>query len=424
MTRPLAIAPAVPPFRRPVGEYDLERIRNDFPILRTTVRGKPLVYLDNAATSQKPQSVIDAVTRYYTAENANVHRGLHYLSERATAAFDAARERARAFLGARLPEEIVFVRGTTEAINLVAQSWGRTVLKPGDEILLSVMEHHSNIVPWQLVAEQTGARIRVIPMNDRGELLLDEFEKLLTERTRMLGLVQLSNALGTINPVREMIRAAKARGAVTLVDGAQSAPHLKVDVQELGCDFFACSGHKLLGPTGIGVLYGRAELLEQMPPWQGGGDMIRTVTFEKTTYAAPPTRFEAGTPHIEGVMGLGAAFEYLETIGLDAIRDHEEDLLRYATERVAEVKGLRLIGTAAAKASVLSFVIEGVHPHDVGQVLDAEGIAIRAGHHCAQPVMQRLGVPATVRASFGPYNTRDEVDLLIRALHRVREIFS
>lgn len=424
MTHPPAIAPAVPPFRRAVGGYDLERIRNDFPILRTTVRGKPLVYLDNAATSQKPQSVIDAVTRYYTAENANVHRGLHYLSERATAAFDAVRERARAFLRARLPEEIIFVRGTTEAINLVAQSWGRTVLKPGDEILLSVMEHHSNIVPWQLVAEQTGARIRVIPMNDRGELLLDEFEKLLTERTRMLALVHLSNALGTINPVREMIRAAKARGAVTLVDGAQSAPHLEVDVQELGCDFYACSGHKLLGPTGIGVLYGRAELLEQMPPWQGGGDMIRTVSFEKTTYASPPARFEAGTPHIEGVMGLGAAFEYLETIGLDAIRNHEEDLLRYATERVAEVRGLRLIGTAAAKASVLSFVIEGIHPHDVGQVLDAEGIAIRAGHHCAQPVMQRLGVPATARASFGLYNTREDVDLLVRSLHRVREIFT
>jgi cysteine desulfurase/selenocysteine lyase len=403
---------------------DVERLREDFPILGRHVRGKPLVYLDNAATSQKPRSVIEAVSRFYGAENANIHRGVHFLSERATLAYDGVRERVARFLNAVSPAEIVFTRGTTEGINLVAQSRARTTLKPGDEILITGMEHHSNIVPWQLVAAQTGAVIHAVPLTDAGELDLAAFDRLLTDRTRVLAVVHLSNALGTINPVRWMISRARERGIVTLVDGAQSAPHLPVDVQALDCDFFAFSGHKVFGPTGVGVLYGRASLLAAMPPWQGGGDMIETVTLERSTWAAPPARFEAGTPMIAQVIGLGAALEYVESVGRAAIGAWEEELLAYATERVAEVEGVRLIGTAREKASVLSFVVEGVHPHDVGAVLDDEGVAVRAGHHCAQPVMQRFGVPATVRASFAFYNTRTEVDTLVRGLRRVRSVFA
>ncbi|MDQ3138274.1 MAG: cysteine desulfurase [Gemmatimonadota bacterium] len=403
---------------------DVERLREDFPILSERVRGKPLVYLDNAATSQKPRAVIDAVTRFYSAENANIHRGVHYLSERATIAYDAVRGRVARFINASSPAEIVFTRGTTEGINLVAQSYGRSTLRAGDEILITGMEHHSNIVPWQMVAAQTGATVRAVPITDAGELDLDAFDRLLTERTRILAVVQLSNALGSINPVRWLVARARERGVVTLVDGAQSAPHLPVDVQALGCDFFAFSGHKVFGPTGVGVLYGRSELLARMPPWQGGGDMIETVTLERSTWALPPARFEAGTPMIAEVIGLGAALEYVETVGRDAIGAWEENLLAYATERVGALNGVRLIGTAREKASVLSFVVNGVHPHDVGAVLDDEGVAIRAGHHCAQPVMQRFGVPATARASFAFYNTRDEVDTLVRGLRRVRTLFA
>jgi cysteine desulfurase / selenocysteine lyase len=403
---------------------DVERLRKDFPILSQRVRGKPLVYLDNAATSQKPRAVIDAVTRFYSAENANIHRGVHYLSERATLAYDAVRAQVAAFINAAAPSEIVFTRGTTEGINLVANSWARGALRPGDEILLTGMEHHSNIVPWQLVAAQTGAVVRAVPLTDTGELDLNAFDQLLTDRTRLLAVVHLSNALGTINPVRWMIARARERGIVTLVDGAQSAPHLPIDVQALDCDFFAFSGHKVFGPTGVGVLYGRSSLLTAMPPWQGGGDMIETVTLERSTWAAPPARFEAGTPMIAEVIGLGAALAYVESVGRVAIGAWEEELLAYATEQVGEVEGVRLVGTAREKASVLSFVVDGVHPHDVGAVLDDEGVAIRAGHHCAQPVMQRFGVPATARASFAFYNTRAEVDTLVRGLRRVRSVFA
>ena len=403
---------------------DVERLRKDFPILSQRVRGKPLVYLDNAATSQKPRAVIDAVTRFYSAENANIHRGVHYLSERATLAYDAVRAQVAAFINAAAPSEIVFTRGTTEGINLVANSWARGALRPGDEILLTGMEHHSNIVPWQLVAAQTGAVVRAVPLTDTGELDLKAFDQLLTDRTRLLAVVHLSNALGTINPVRWMIARARERGIVTLVDGAQSAPHLPIDVQALDCDFFAFSGHKVFGPTGVGVLYGRSSLLTAMPPWQGGGDMIETVTLERSTWAAPPARFEAGTPMIAEVIGLGAALAYVESVGRVAIGAWEEELLAYATEQVGEVEGVRLVGTAREKASVLSFVVDGVHPHDVGAVLDDEGVAIRAGHHCAQPVMQRFGVPATARASFAFYNTRAEVDTLVRGLRRVRSVFA
>jgi cysteine desulfurase/selenocysteine lyase len=403
---------------------DVERLRRDFPILSQRVRGKPLVYLDNAATSQKPRPVIDAVSRFYASENANIHRGVHYLSERATQAYDAVRERVARFINAAAPGEIVFTRGTTEGINLVAQAWARNTLRPGDEILLTGLEHHSNIVPWHLVAGQTGAVVRAVPINDAGELDLGAFDRLLTDRTRILALAHVSNALGTITPVRWMVARARDRGIVTLVDGAQSAPHLPVDVQALGCDFFAFSGHKVFGPTGVGVLYGRAERLEAMPPWQGGGDMIETVTLDRSTYAPPPARFEAGTPMIAAVMGLGAALEYIDGVGHAAIGAWEEELLGYATERLGELEGLRLIGTAREKAAVLSFVVDGVHPHDVGAVLDDEGIAIRAGHHCAQPVMRHFGIPATARASFAFYNTRDEVDALVRGLVRVRAVFA
>jgi cysteine desulfurase/selenocysteine lyase len=403
---------------------DVERLRRDFPILSQRVRGKPLVYLDNAATSQKPRTVIEAVTRFYTAENANIHRGVHYLSEQATAAYDRVREQVARFINAASPREIVFTRGTTEGINLVAQSWGRSRLRPGDEILITGLEHHSNIVPWQIVAAQTGAVVRAIPITDAGELDLTGFDRLLTERTRLLAVAHLSNALGTINPVRWMTSQARERGIVTVVDAAQSAPHLPVDVQALDCDFLAFSGHKVFGPTGVGVLYGRTELLEAMPPWHGGGDMIETVTLERSTYAEPPARFEAGTPMIAQVMGLGAALEYVEGVGRVAIGAWEEELLGYATERVRDLPGVRLVGTAREKASILSFVVDGVHPHDVGAVLDDDGIAIRAGHHCAQPVMQRFGLPATARASFAFYNTRDEVDALVRGLVRVRTVFA
>jgi cysteine desulfurase/selenocysteine lyase len=417
-------AAPIPTFASPTPvPLDVERVRADFPILGQRVRGKPLVYLDNAATSQKPQVVIDAVTRFYSSENANIHRGVHFLSERATLAYDAVREKVARYLNARSPREIVFTRGTTESINLVAQTFGRTVLRPGDEVLITGMEHHSNIVPWQLLCEQTGARLRAVPITGTGELDLEAFDRLLGERTRLVALVHLSNALGTINPVRELVARAHARGVPVLVDGAQSAPHLGVDVQSLDCDFFACSGHKMFGPTGVGVLYGRESLLERMPPWQGGGDMIASVTLERSTWAPVPAKFEAGTPMIAEVIGLGAAIDYLNALGLPTIAAWEHELLASATERVQEIEGLRLVGTAREKASVLSFVVDGVHPHDVGTVLDDEGVAIRAGHHCAQPVMQHFGVPATVRASFAAYNTLEEIDVLVRGLRRVRKVF-
>jgi cysteine desulfurase / selenocysteine lyase len=416
-------ASTAPPLRHPA-PLDVARIRGDFPILSQTVRGgHPLVYLDNAATSQKPRQVIDAISRFYAVENANIHRGLHYLSERATTGYDAAREKVARFLGAETPSEIVFTRGTTEAINLVAQSWGRCTLRPGDEVLVTVMEHHANLVPWQLVCEQTGAILRAVPISDRGELDLDEFNRLLSDRTRLFAVTHVSNALGTVNPVRELAARARGFGAVVLVDGAQSAPHLPVDVSELGCDFFACSGHKLLGPTGIGMLYGRREILDRMPPWQTGGDMIEQVTLERTTWAPPPARFEAGTPPIADAIGLAAAIDYLESTGLEAIGEWERTLLARATERIGELPGVRLIGTAPDKVGVLSFVLEGVHPHDVGTVLDDEGVAVRAGHHCAQPLMRRFGIPATVRASFSFYNTIDEIEVLARGVERARQVF-
>jgi cysteine desulfurase/selenocysteine lyase len=409
--------PVLPPQR-------LAGVRSDFPILSSTVRGKPLVYLDNAATSQKPRSVIDAVSRFYAGENANIHRGVHFLSERATLAYDGVRTQVARFLNAESPREIVFTRGTTEAINLVAQSWGRSTLRAGDEILVTQMEHHSNIVPWQLLSQQTGAVLRAVPVTDAGELDLEAFDRLLSERTRLLALTAVSNALGTINPVTELAARAHARGAVVLIDGAQAALHLPVDVQALGCDFFAFSGHKVLGPTGIGVLYGRESLLERMPPWQGGGDMIASVTLERSTWAPLPAKFEAGTPAVAEAIGLGAALEYLGALGLPAVTAWESELLREATERVSGLPGLRLIGTAREKASVLSFVLDGIHPHDVGAVLDDEGVAIRAGHHCAQPLMQRFGISGTARASFAFYNTLEEVDALVRGLWRVREVFA
>ena len=403
---------------------DVAQVRTEFPILATRVHGKPLVYLDNAATTQKPQAVIDALAKYYRAENANIHRGVHYLSQVATDGYEGAREKVARFLNAASPREIVFVRGATEGINLVAQSYGRSVLRPGDEILITGMEHHSNIVPWQLLAEQTGTVLRVAPLTDAGELDLTAFDRLLGPRTRLVSVVHLSNALGTVNPVRRLTAAARKLGIPVLVDGAQSAPHLAVDVQALDCDFFVFSGHKLFGPTGIGVLYGREAMLDRMPPWQGGGDMISSVTFERSTWAALPAKFEAGTPHIAGAIGLGVAIDWLSAIGLDAVAAHEDDLLRYATAEVGRIPGARLIGTARDRASILSFALDGVHAHDVGQVLDLEGIAIRAGHHCAQPVMQRYGVAATARASFALYNTRAEVDALVAGLAKVKQVFA
>jgi cysteine desulfurase / selenocysteine lyase len=403
--------------------WDVERVRKDFPILHQEVHGKPLVYLDSAATSQKPQVVLDALASYYTTVNANVHRGVHLLSEQATADYEGARARIQRFLGAARPEEIVFVRGTTEGINLVSQSYGRRAVGPGDEIIISALEHHSNIVPWQMLCEERGAVLRVIPIDDHGQVELDVYERLLGERTRLVAIPHVSNALGTIVPVKRMIAMAHALGVPVLVDGAQAVPHLAVDVLDLDCDFYVFSGHKVYGPTGIGVLYGKTERLEQMPPWQGGGDMIKVVTFEKTTYNDLPYKFEAGTPHIAGAIGLGAALDYVDSLGRDQIAAHEHELLVYGTRALSAVPGLRLIGTAPDKAGVLSFVMEGAHAHDVGTILDREGIAVRTGHHCAMPVMDRFGVPATTRASLALYNTRAELDALAQGLLQVREIF-
>ena len=396
----------------------------DFPILRHTVHGKPLVYLDNAATTQKPQAVIDAICGFYSRDNANIHRGIHFLSERATENYEATRRKAQRFLNAADAREIIFVRGATEGINLVAQSFARPRLAPGDDLLITTMEHHSNIVPWQMVAEEKGARLRVAPINDRGELILEEFEQLLGPRTKLVAVMHISNALGTVNPVRRIVELAHARGVPVLIDGAQAVPHAAVDVRELGCDFYVFSGHKVYGPTGIGVLYGKAALLEAMPPYQGGGDMISSVTFEKTLYNELPHKFEAGTPHIDGVIGLGAALDYVQAIGIDKIAAHEGEVLCYATGAVSAIPGVKIIGTARRKAGVLSFVIEGVHPHDAGTILDQEGIAVRAGHHCAQPVMARFGVAATTRASFALYNTTADVDALVRGIHKVKEVFA
>lgn len=401
-----------------------ERLREDFPALRLTVHGKPLVYLDNAATTQKPQPVLDALARYYTTENSNVHRGVHHLSQVATQAYESGRTRIRQFLNARHDREIIFTRGATESINLVAQTYGRKQLRAGDEVVVSAMEHHSNIVPWQMICEEKGAALRVIPMTDAGELHLEALPALLTERTRLVAVVHVSNALGTVNPVREIIRLAHDRGIPVLLDGAQAVPHLPVDVQELDCDFLALSGHKVYGPTGIGILYGKAELLEAMPPYQGGGDMISAVSFEKTVYNSLPHKFEAGTPHIAGAIGLAAALDYVQRVGLPQIAAHEAALLAYATELLSAIPGLRIIGTAREKAGVLSFVVEGIHPHDLGTILDLEGVAIRAGHHCAMPVMKRFGLPATARASFACYNTTGEIDALAKALHKAIEVFA
>lgn len=403
--------------------FDVERVRRDFPALHQRVRNKPLVYLDNAATTQKPQAVIDALEHYYRFDNANVHRGVHALSERATASYEGAREKVRAYLNARSTKEIVFTRGTTEAINLVAASWGRANVRDGDEILITEMEHHSDIVPWQMLCEQVGATLKVVPISDEGELIFERFEALLSDRTRLVGVVHCSNALGTINPLSRIIEHAHAAGALVLVDGAQAAAHLPVDVQKLGCDFYAFSGHKLYGPTGIGVLYGREKHLAAMPPYQGGGEMIKYVSFDKTVYNDLPYKFEAGTPDIGGAVGLGAAIDYVKGIGLETIAAYEHELLTYATEALASVPGLRLIGTAKHKTSILSFALERIHPHDVGSILDHEGVAIRTGHHCAMPVMQRFCVPATARASLAMYNTRADIDTLVRAIHCVKEVF-
>ena len=407
-----------------MSRLDVDRVRKDFPVLEREVHGKPLAYLDNAATSQKPRAVIDALTHYYSRYNANIHRGVHTLSEEATVAYEAARDKVRDFIRAPSSEEIVFTRGTTEAINLVAQSYLRPRVREGDEILISQMEHHSNIVPWQLVREQTGAVLKVVPINERGEIELEQFSNLLGPRTRFVALAHVSNALGTINMVQEMVRLARERGVPVLLDGAQAVPHLPVDVQELGCDFYAFSGHKMYAPTGIGALYGRRELLEEMGPYQGGGEMILSVTFEKTTYNRVPHKFEAGTPNIAGAIGLGTAIDYLLGLDLQAVRAHEDELLEYATKEVSKVPSVRLIGTAASKTGVLSFLLGEIHAHDVGTVLDQEGIAVRTGHHCAQPVMDRFGVTATARASFAVYNTTEEVDRLVEGLHRTLEIFS
>ena len=404
--------------------FDVQKVRRDFPILNQRVHGKPLVYLDNAATTQKPQAVIDAMVRSYAEDNANIHRGVHLLSERATRAYEEAREKVRRFLNAPDVREIVFVRGTTEAINLVAQTFGRAKVGRGDEVLVTEMEHHSNIVPWQLLCEEKGAHLKVLPITDEGELRMDLLDGLLTDRTRIVAVVHVSNSLGTINPVRRIVDTAHARGIPVLVDGAQAVAHMPVDVQALGADFYAMSGHKLFGPTGIGVLWGRLRLLEAMPPYQGGGDMISAVTFKKTTYNVVPNKFEAGTPNIAGAVGLGAAIDYLSGLDFAALQTYEHDLLAYGTSALRAVPGVRMIGTAAQKASILSFIMEDVHPHDIGTILDQEGVAIRTGHHCTQPLMDRLCVPATARASLALYNTKEEIDALVGALGRVREIFA
>ncbi len=402
--------------------FDVEQVRADFPILRERVHERPLVYLDNAATSQKPESVIEAMVHYYRHDNANIHRGVHLLSQRATEAYEAARGKIQAFLHARDAHEIIFVRGATEAINLVAQTYVRQHLGASDEVLITAMEHHSNIVPWQILCLEKGARLRVAPINDRGELDLDEFGSLLNPRTKIISVAHVSNALGTINPVKWIIRMAHAMNIPVLVDGAQAVPHMPIDVEDLDCDYYVFSGHKVYGPTGIGALYGKSALLEDMPPYQGGGDMISSVTFEKTIYNKVPHKFEAGTPDIAGVIGLGAAISYVSELGISAISAHERELLTYATERIGEIQGVQLVGTAREKAGVLSFVMDGIHPHDIGTILDQEGIAVRTGHHCAQPVMDRFGVPATVRASFGLYNSKYEIDALVAGIEKVREI--
>lgn len=404
--------------------FDVDGIRRDFPILHQHVHGKPLAYLDNAATTQKPNQVIEALTHYYSSDNANIHRGVHQLAERATRHYEESRIKAQRWINATDAREIIFVRGATEGINLVAQTFGRANVQSGDEVIISGLEHHSNIVPWQILCEEKKARLRVIPINDRGEILIDAFRELLNERTRLVAIGHISNALGTINPIREVIQLAHASNAPVLIDGAQAVPHLKVDVQTLDCDFYAFSGHKMYGPTGLGILYGKKKLLEAMPPYQGGGDMIRSVTFEKTLYNDLPYKFEAGTPDIAGVIGLGAAIDYLDQIGIENIAAYETELLSYAEERISRIKGVRIIGTATKKASVISFVIDGIHPHDVGTILDREGIAVRTGHHCAQPVMDRFGIPATTRASLAFYNTSEEIDRLVAGIAKVKELFA
>lgn len=404
--------------------WDIESVRKDFPVLHQTVNGKPLVYLDNAASSQVPQVVIERGTLYLQEEHSNIHRGVHYLSQRATTAYEGAREKVKRFINARESKECIFVRGATEGINLVMHGYGRKFIKEGDEIIISAMEHHANIVPWQMLCEEKGARLRVIPMNDAGELLIDEYEALFNDKTRFVSVAHISNALGTVNPVKEMIATAHKHGVPVMIDGAQAAPHIKVDVQDLDADFYAFSGHKMFAPTGSGIVYGKKALLEKMNPFQGGGDMIRSVTFEKTTYAGLPNKLEAGTPAIASQIGLGAAIDYLNSIDREAAIEYERELLRYATEKISSIEGVRIIGTAKEKESVLSFLIEEIHPHDIGTILDQEGIAVRAGHHCAQPVMQFFNVPATARASFAFYNTKDEVDALAAGIEKVIEVFS
>jgi cysteine desulfurase/selenocysteine lyase len=403
---------------------DVGALREDFPVLKQTVHGMPLVYLDSAATAQKPTVVVEAIRHFHEVDCANIHRGVHELSQRSTAAYEETRAKLRQFLHAKVNEELIFVRGTTEGINLVASSWGRKNVQAGDEVVISAMEHHSNIVPWQMLCEEKGARLRVIPMNERGELILEEYAKLLNPRTRIVAFAHVSNALGTVNPVRQMIDMAHYAGALVLIDGAQAAPHIRVDVQALDADFYTLSGHKVFGPTGIGVLYGKLKLLEAMPPYQGGGDMIKVVTFAKTIYNDLPYKFEAGTPNIAGGIGMGAALDYVNRIGIDQIAAYEHQLLEYGTEKLSAIPGLRIIGTAREKASVLSFVMDGIHPHDIGTVLDKQGIAVRTGHHCAQPVMDFFNVPATTRASLAFYNTFGEIDALVAGLHKVKEIFA
>ena len=409
---------------RSTSALDVYRVREDFPILSRQVHGRPLVYLDNAATCQKPRAVIETIDRYYRDVNSNIHRGLHALSEQATAQYEAARDKIRHFINADSTNEIIFTRGATESINLIAQSYARPRLKSGDEVLITHMEHHSNIVPWQIVCDQTGAQLRVAPINDRGELIVEEFEKLLSRRTKVVSIAHVSNALGTINPVKKLTRLAHDAGAVVLIDGAQAAPHLPMDVRDLRADFYAFSSHKLYGPTGVGVLYGQAALLDAMPPYQSGGDMIKSVTFEKTIYNDLPYKFEAGTPNIAGGIGLGAAIDYVTQLGIANIGAWEAELLEYGTQALSAIEGLRLIGTASAKAAVLSFIMDCAHPHDIGTILDRQGIAIRTGHHCAQPVMERFNVPATARASFAAYNTREEIDALVRGIEKVKEVFA
>ena len=408
----------------PSDAFDVARIREDFPLLKQTVNGKPLVYLDNAATSQKPQSVIDALVRYYTTVNSNVHRGVHTLSQLATDDYEAARSKARKFINAAEDHELIYVRGTTEGINLVAQTFGRQNIGQGDEIIISCLEHHSNIVPWQILCEEKGAQLKIAPINDSGELLIDEYEKLLSPRTKLVSIVHQSNALGTINPMETIIEMAHNRGVPVLVDGAQSAPHMAIDVQQMGCDFFVFSAHKLFGPTGIGILYGKSEYLNAMPPYQAGGEMIRSVSFEKTSYNVLPHKFEAGTPNIAGAIGMGAAIDYLNDLGMEKINSYEKELLDYGTDCLSRIDGLQIIGTAKEKGGILSFVLGDIHPHDIGTILDTEGIAIRTGHHCAQPVMQRFGIPATARASLAFYNTKAEIDSLVEGIDRVLEVFS